>query len=458
MLFHRVKVPGTFPSKGTWYLLLVLISLYGLSLGLKPFLGGLDVILFYKRQNFGRYQIIFAIIATFQFFSSISVAINTSFLPEGIYSPTIRYGNISGLDQRYNEKGSLVSLTDANAIELNAKTLSKFNSQVQNLITSLNRFGAFKIGDALNLGTLEIQSSPQIQYAAPILAKGITNSWTLAVALPVVHYKNRVQLSQSFSNINYYRQEFSGLSTDLDKALETNLGESTQQVLQDKGYRRLEDRDSQFLGDIQLVSLYKLYDRADWTLILQSTLTLPTGPSYDPDDLLALNNTFHKTSLENSIALLKWINPSWKLIPYVSLKYTLPEKINMRVPEDEDDILPNQDTTESVTRKDGIAYEFGLQNAIDISDSFQISLDYRIGTKNTDKFLGDRNSRYDLLEKDTLTRWQKTALEFTYSTIKSYFRSSSSIPFIASINFFDTIGGANIERRFGQEISFTLFF
>ncbi len=397
-------------------------------------------------------------ITAFQFFSSISVAINTSFLPEGIYSPAIRYGNISGLDQRFNENGSLVSLTDVNAIEFNAKTLSKFNSQAQNLINSLNRFGAFKMGDSLNLGTLEIQSSPQIQYTAPVLAKGITARWTLAVALPVIHYKNSVQLSQSFSNINYYRQEFSGLSKELDSALETDLGESTQQVLQNKGYRRLEDRDSKFLGDTQIVSLYKLYDRANWTVILQSTLTLPTGPAYDADDLLALNNSFHKTSLENAIALAKWVKPSWKITPYMSLKYTLPETINARVPEDEDDILPNQSSTENVTRKDGMAYEIGLQNSVDIKDSFQISLDYRIGTKDTDKFSGNRKSRYDLLEKDTLTRWQKTALEFTYSTVKSYFRNSSSIPFIASINFFDTIAGTNTERRFGQEISFTLFF
>lgn len=437
---------------------MVLISLYGLSLRSITFWGGLDVTFEHERQNFCRYQIIFAIIASFQFFSSISLAINTSFLPEGIYSPAIRYGNISGLDQRFNEKGSLVSLTDINAIEFDAKTLSKFNSEAQNLITSLNRFGAFKLGDSLNLGTLEIHSSPHIQYTAPILAKGISNRWTLALGLPVVHYTNQVQLSQSFSNINYYKQEFSGLSKDLDQALETNLGESTQQVLQAKGYRRLEDRDSQFLGDIQLVSLYKLIERADWSLILQSTLNLPTGPAYDPDDLLALNNTFHKTSLENAIAFVKWATPSWKIIPYASFKYTLPENIKARVPVDEDDIIPNQETTESVTRKDGLAYEIGLQNAVDLSDRFQISLDYRIGTKDTDRFSGSRNSRYDLLEKDTLTRWHKTAVELTYSTVKSYLNSSSSVPFIASINFFDTVSGANTERRFGQEISFTLFF
>lgn len=438
--------------------MLVSNSLHGLSLGLGAFLGGLSVILFFERQNFRRYQIIFAIAAVFYFFSLNSLAINTSFLPEGIYSPAIRYGHISGLDQRFNEKGTLVSLTDHNAIEFDAQTLSKFNSKAQDLISSLNRFGAFKMGDALNLGVLEIQARPQIDYTAPVLAKGITNHWTVGIGLPVIHYQNKVTLSQSFSNINYYKQQFSGLSKDLDQALETNIGESTQQILQEKGYRRLEDRDEQFLGDIQVISLYKLYERSDLSIVLQSTLILPTGPAYDPNDLVALNNTFHKTSIENAFALVKWVFTSWRLIPYASFKYTLPEKIDMRVPEDENDVLPNQDRIESVHRKDGIAYEVGLQNTVDVTDSFQISLDYRAGTKETDQFEGDRNSRYELLSRNTLTRWQKSSIELAYSTVRSYLKSSSGIPFIASINFFDTLNGTNIERRFGQELSLTLFF
>lgn len=416
------------------------------------------MILFFESQNFCRFQIIFATITLFLFFSLNCLAINTAFLPEGVYSPAIRHGHVNGLDQRFNDKGSLVSLTDINAIEFNAKTLSKFNSQAQNLIHSLNRFGAFKMGDSLNLGTLEIHARPQIDYTAPILAKGITNRWTLAIGIPVIRYTNEVTLSQSFSNIGYYKQEFAGLSTELDQALETDLGASTQQALQEKGYRRLENRSQQFIGDIQLVSLYKLYEQADMTLILQSTLNLPTGPAYDPNDLLALNNTFHKTSLENSLAWSKWFSPSWKFTPYVSLKYTLPEKIDARVPTNEDDILPDQNTIESVNRKDGLGYEIGLQNAVDLSDQFQVSLDYRVGAKDTDQFSGARQTRYDLLSKDTFSRWQKISFEITYSTVKSYFRKSSAVPFILGVNFFDTLSGVNIERRFGQEISFTLFF
>lgn len=387
----------------------------------------------------------------------ISVAINTSFLPPDIYSPAIRFGHINGLDQRFNEDGKLVSLTDYNAIEFDAKTLSKFNSQAQNLISTLNRFGAFKIGDELNLGVLEIQAHPKIDYAAPIFAKGITKKWTLGFGLPVIHYQNRVTLSQSFSNIDYYKKQFSGLSSELDQALNTNLGDSTQQVLVEKGYKPLENRDQQFLGDSQIVSLYKVYEEADLTLVHQATLTLPTGPVYDTDDLLALN-TFHKTSVENTLAVSKQALPLWKVTPYASLKYTLPEKIDIRVPENEDDILPTKSSTENVIRQDGLSYEFGLQNVVDMTESFQISFDYRLGEKAMDEFSGSQNRRYDLLSKNTDTKWQKTSFEFAYSTVKSYFKHSSRIPFILSLNFFDTLAGKNIERRFGQEMAMTLFF
>lgn len=421
-------------------------------------MGGLNVNFVFESQNFCRFMIFFAITGFVCSFSLKSLAINTSLLPEGIYSPAIRYGHINGLDQRFNDKGTLISLTDFNAIEFDAKTLAKFNSEAQNLISSLNRFGAFKMGDSLNLGVLEFQSRPQIEYTAPIFAKGITKNWTVGVGLPVIHYKNKITLSHSFSNIDYYKQQFSGLSNELDAALATDIGASTQQVLAEKGYHRLEDRDEKFLGDTQIVSVYKFFAKNHIELFLNSTLTLPTGPQHDPDDLLALNNSFHKTSLEKAVALSYQAQPAWKVVPYLSLKYTLPEKVNLRVPTDEDDILPDQNRIENVSRQDGLSYEAGLQNTLDLTDSFQISLDYRLGAKDTDEFSGNLGHQYDLLSRNTRTKWQKTSIEIVYSSVKSYFKKSSAIPFMAGIHFFDTLGGLNIERRFGQEISLTLFF
>ena len=257
-------------------------------------------------------------------FSEKSLAIATSTLPEGIYSPAFHFGQITGIDQRYTETGSLVQLTDYKAINFDAKTLAKFNAQAQNLISTLNRFGAFNLGDSFNLGTLEIQTKPEIKYFAPVLAKGITDTWTLGLALPVIHYKNDVKLSQSFSNISYYRSQFSGLSQDLDQALNTNIGEATQQALAAKGYSRLENRDKQFLGDAQFVSLYKILEDGNQTVMHQATFNLPTGPEYNGDDLLALNN-FHKFFIENTFGYARHIGSIFKIVPYTTVILNMPD-------------------------------------------------------------------------------------------------------------------------------------
>ncbi len=418
---------------------------------------------FQKRQKLRQLQtkvvhMLFVLILTMLFsISEKAAAIAISTLPAGIYSPAFYFGEITGIDQRYTETGSLVRLTDYKAINFDAKTLAKFNAQASNLISTLNRFGAFNLGDSFNLGTLEIQTKPEIKYFAPVLAYGLTNSWTVGLALPVIHYTNDVKLSQSFSNISYYRSQFSGLSQDLDQALNTNIGEATQQALVGKGYSRLESRDKQFLADAQLVSLYKILEDSNQTVMHQLTFNLPTGPEYDTDDLLALN-TFHKFSIENTFGYARQMGSIFKLVPYTSVKINIPDKISARVPKDEDDILPDQSTKETVQRYEGPTLEIGLQALADVFENLQVSLDYKIGAKAEDKYAGSGNSRYELLSKNTSSRWQKVSAEVVYSTVKSYLNKKAMLPMMISLSVFDTIAGTNTERKSGQELAMTLFF
>ena len=277
------------------------------------------------------------------------------------------------------------------------------------------------------------------------------------MGLPVIQYKNQVVLSQSFSNINYYRSQFSGLSNDLDVALNTNIGEATQQTLVAKGYQRIESQDKQFLADAQLVSLYKLYEDTDQTVIHQVTLGLPTGPAYDSNDLLALNS-FHKTTFENTLGYARHIGSFLKLMPYSTVKLILPDKIEARVPRNDDDLLPDEDTKESVNRAEGATIEIGIQSNINMGESVEISLDYKLGAKTEDRFSGSKNNRYDLLAKNTSSKWQKISAAFTYSTIKSYFKKKSLLPMAISLSMSDTIAGTNIERQTAQELAATFFF
>ena len=389
-------------------------------------------------------------------YTSPTLAVQTETLPETISTASVRYGQISGLEQRFTEDNSLVRLTDYKSIEFDAETLARFNPEAATLIETLNRFGLYNAGDLFNLGTLEFETTPTIQYMAPLYARGLTKNWTLAVGIPIVNYKNDVNIQQSFSNIAYYDQ-FRGLDPALDAALDTDLGAATQNTLIQKGYKPIVDRDESFVADLQMVSIWKFYEGATNKSLHQLTLNLPTGPKYDTDDLLALN-AFGKTYIENSVAFSQTVNTYLSLNPYTNFRYYLPEKLEIRVPENDSDVLPDESSKENLTKYEGYQYEIGGQANLAINDDLNFGVDYRIGQKVQDSFSKADRGNSQVLATNTDSNWHKVGFEMSYSTVKSYLSKKSLIPMNLSFLAYDTISGKNVERRIGQELSIALFF
>ncbi len=398
---------------------------------------------------------IFCLVFLFMY-TSHGLAAQTETLPESISTASVRYGQITGLEQRFTEDKSLVRLTDYKSIEFDAETLAKFNPEAATLIETLNRFGLYNAGDLFNLGTLEFETKPTIQFVAPVYARGITKNWTLGIGIPVINYKNDVNIQQSFSNIAYYNQ-FRGLSPELDAALDTDLGAATQNTLIQKGYEPITDRDESFLGDIQMVSLWKFYEGVTNKSVHQMTLNLPTGPKYDTDDLLALN-AFGRTYLENSVTFSQTVNTYLSLNPYTNFRYYLPEKVDIRVPKNNSDVLPDESSKEKLTKYEGYQYEIGGQVNLAVNDDLSFGFDYRIGQKTKDTFDQSNKGDSQVLETNTESDWHKVGFELNYSTVKSYLSKKSFIPMNLSFLAYDTISGRNVERRIGQELSVALFF
>ncbi len=390
------------------------------------------------------------------FYTAQSFALTTETLPENIYSPAFRYGQINGLEDRYTENGKLVRLTDYKSIQFDSDTLAKFNAKANELIATLNKFGLYKAGDLFNLGTLQIETKPEIKYFAPILAKGISETWTIALGLPVIKYSNQISLSQKFSNIDYYNQ-FRGLSPELDQALDTDLSLETQKVILAKGYQPLQSQQKQFLGDIQLVSVKKMMQKINSSLLHLLTVTLPTGPNYDADNLLALN-TFHEFSIENKIAYVQKVFYFLDLIPNLSVKYFLPQKITARIPKNTDDVLPDDTSKDEITKSAGLTVEAGLNFGLSFSEQFKISGGYVYGEKQSDSYSDSNKGESAVLAQNTKSKWQKVNLDLSYSTVQNYLNSKKFIPMIISLNVYDTMAGVNVERRLGQELNLTLFF
>ncbi|WP_253696441.1 hypothetical protein [Bdellovibrio bacteriovorus] len=382
---------------------------------------------------------------------------STNVLPEGINSPSFRFGKIDGIDEKYIEDGTLMKLGDYKSVVFDAPTLAKFNSDAKRLIDALNSFGAHSLGSDFNLGVLRVHTKPTVQYFAPVFARGLTKKWTLGLGLPVVTYKNTVSISQQFSNIEYYREQFSGLSAELDSALNTNLAVATQQTLKQKGYQPLANQDETFLGDVQLASVYKFYEDGKQAIVYQAQVNLPTGPAYDPDNLAALN-IFGRTNINNTIAYSRKMGKSFSLVPYLSYIYNVPDKITARVPLDEDDTLPDLASKEEVNRALGDTTTLGSNLFYEMSDSWTFGGGYEYSTKFEDQFSGTKNSRYDLLALNTEMRAQRVKAEVSYSSVKSYFKKTAVIPMIVSLEVSDVIAGVNVERQLVQELNLMMFF
>jgi len=382
---------------------------------------------------------------------------STSLLPVGIHSPSFRMGNIQGVDQRYTEDGTLMKLGDYKSVIFDAPTLAKFNKDAKKLVNALNRFGSQGLGDQFNLGVLKVETLPSVKYFAPVYAVGVTTNWTVGMGVPVVTYTNKITLSSQFSNIESYRRRFSGLDPELDEALKTDLGAATNQALADKGYLKLGDKNENFIGDVQMVSMYRLFEDLDQAVVYQTQLGLPTGPKYNSDDLAALN-VFGRTTVNNTVVYSRKLGKGFTAIPYASYLVNIPDEVIARVPLNEDDTLPGAESKEKVQRQIGNTATLGGSLVYDFNDSWSLGTGYEFSQKEKDFYHGSKESRYDLLSARTALNAQRAKAELTYSTIKGYFKKTALLPMMVALEISDVVKGTNVERQLVQELNLMLFF
>lgn len=367
----------------------------------------------------------------------------------------IRFGAVSGLNQTWEKDGKLYDLGEARSVTFDATTLARVNDRARALVQALDYFGNHDLGEKIQLGTLNVQTMPQIQYMAPVFAIGLDEKWTFGFGIPIVRYKNALSLSASNSNVEFYRQQFQGISHQLDEALSVDLVMEAQKVIAEKGYRPLENRDQTFIGDIQLVLLHRLAALGAWRLLHQMTFVLPTGPKDDPDDLMALS-VFGRTVIGNTMVAARLIARGLTFLPYAGVDVAMPDKVTKRVPKDENDSLPDQDSRQEMSRFVAPTLKAGGELKWLVGDRWEINYAVDASAKGIDHFSG--SGRTDLLEKDTDSEVFRVRGGFGYSTIEDYKLKKSSAPGRVALEVTDTVAGRNIERQLKTELSATLFF
>ena len=381
-------------------------------------------------------------------------------LPKGIWSPSIRIGYVSGIGQEYGSNGTLESLGDIHTMAFDATKLISIQPQVAQLVSALNQFGSQNLGDKINLGYLKFNIQPEINYYAPVFARGITDHWTIAIGAPIIHYSNNVGLESTGSNIDAIHSQVGYSSSQLNGAfnsLKVNLVTQAQQTLTSLGYKPLGQTNQTYLGDIQIASLYQFYHDDRFKVMAKTLIGLPTGPEADPNDLMSLDIS-GQTSLEQQFIVNYRLSAPLTLAGKVFYHYSFADHVDKRVPLDENDTLPAQDQTEKVTRKLGDAGGIGVSATYAAYERVAFSGGMELQTKAADRFSGSMPYDYAALSSATNTTYELMKLGVAYSTVTSYFKQESFLPFIASFEYSDTIAGVNMPRITTNELWLTMFF
>lgn len=381
-------------------------------------------------------------------------------LPKGIWSPSIRIGYVSGIGQEYGSDGSLATLGDVHTLAFDAAKLVSIQPQVAQLVSALNQFGSQNLGDKINLGYLKFDIQPEINYYAPVFARGMTDRWTVAVGVPVIHYANNVSLESSGSNIDAIHSQVGYSSAQLNGAfnsLKVNLVTQAQQTLSSLGYKSLGQTNETYMGDVQIASLYQFYKDDRFKVLSKTLIGLPTGPQQDPNDLTSLDIS-GQTSLEQQIVFNYRVLAPLTLAAKVFYHYNFADRVDKRVPLDGNDTLPAPDQTEKVNRKIGDAGGFGFSATYEVMTKLALSAGMEFQSKDADRFSGSQPYDYAALESETNTTYELVKMGIAYSTVQSYFQQKSLLPLIASFEYSDTVSGVNMPRVTTTELWLTMFF
>lgn len=398
---------------------------------------------------------------TFIFQCSMAFAIDSpAVLPKGIRSLSVKFGNVSGLNQYYTEGGQLAELADDNTVSFDVTTTARYEEEVTDLVDVLNQFGPDNLGDQLFLGNLSVNADPELNYMAPIFAYGVNKRFTVALGVPVINFRNQVDVGLNNSNIAALRAEFDGASADLDEAFDrasADIKAEFRQELSDKGYKPLDDKDDTFVGDVQLISAYMLKQNADEAHSTTLYINLPTGPEPDADDLTD-PEIFGRLSFKPTYAGKYILGPKGFLLGSASYQYVVPGKVEKRVPLNDDDSLPGKEQKQELEEDIGDTWSVMAGAGYKHNSNWTTTVAVQHEEKQQDRYSNSNVGNSAILEQNTRAEANIGKIELGYSTVDDYFAKKAAIPMDVYFEISTVMSGVNIENQTRHELWLMMYF
>jgi hypothetical protein len=385
---------------------------------------------------------------------------SASVLPPSIRNP--RFKNVNTwVESKYNSNGKIEGLGD----KLNKNVIwedliaTRSNETQKNLLKGT--LDTQNLSSTDTVGNITGAVNAYANVNVPVLAYGVSENWTLALAVPI--YKIDLSMDSGF----VVSQNTQGIINQVKSSDPVKASEMSQQLtnpLVDKvramGYKPLESEHITALGDIKLVSKYKLFGDDENVLTFKSELTLPTGTTSDVDKLIELPTGDGQFDVGLGLIWDRTIHSkiTWNVYGIANLQ--LPDHLKRRIPNvPEGGLTPD---VESVYRDSGDQYLAGTSIQFgSTKGGLYANMGYVYQYMQPTKFKGSlfARERYDWLE-DQFGSQQLTSMvgSLGYSTIESYRTKEFPIPLQANIGFGRPLAGRNATAADVYMAELVLFF
>ncbi len=381
-------------------------------------------------------------------------------LPKGVRSARITTLSTT-IDNTYNNDGRLEGVGSSmnKAVTYNdlvkAFSNTEERAKMRGFVLSTNRSLDGVVGQSEGI------VNSQITAMLPVMAYGITEKLTFAVAVPVVH--SSVNVSAGWTSNPEMDEALKALSSDGKHNMVLQNAPKLQNVvytqLAAKGYQIPRDQDKTQLGDISLVAKYQLLNEGHWLLALQPRIVLPTGRPAATDDIVDIGGGDGQWDLGLASSAEYVLNGRVSLVGTVGYLWQIPDHQVQRIPEAANETL-TPDTDWDTRRDLGDIWSSTLGLRYKLNDAWSLGTAGGFQYKNADVYEGGRYSavRYSWMSKDTEQTMATAQAGVTYSTAAMYREKRFAVPLESSFTMSSVLDGRNVRQNNIAAVEMVVYF
>lgn len=382
-------------------------------------------------------------------------------LPKGVRNISIK-GVIAENLNKYGSMGNETTIADPLFQDLTFQNLLDGNDSAKErgeILAAMNQAGA-SLDDSLGNTTGQINVNANVTI--PVVAFGITEKLTGAIAIPIFRTSlnvdtSVVQTNQELINNLLANLEKSGASVKREDLID-KINRPVARKLEDKGYLPLENETKTELGDIRLVGKYQVFGNKLNSVVLQGTLVLPTGKDADPNKIVDVPSGNEQTDIGLGFAYDYYLNSSYTLSFGAEHMIQLKDTTEMRVPFWRGSkVTPFIDNAVKRDLGDISRAQFAAKANL---RGINIGFGYELSYKQSDVYTGQQYNPewYEYIGKDTLQRMQAATVTVGYDTLTLFKEKKFPAPLSILFTHSRLIEGKNVNRDPFTTIDVNLYF